>query len=163
MNIKEIIGVKEDYELPTKLMDIITDEKRREELFDKWLEENSDIEHDTLSDYFQGNQVDRKVLMQDFTPQSIIDIIAGVVTNVDHVIDICAGTGGLTIGVWKNNKDAIFECEELATSTIPFLLFNLAIRNIQGEVRQKDVLNNKVECCWKLSKGQKYSKIEVIK
>jgi len=42
---------------------------------------------------------------------------------------MCADSGALTIQKWVQNKNAHFVCEELASSSIPFLLFNFKFWN----------------------------------
>lgn len=77
------------------------------------------------------------------------------------VADICAGTGALSIAMWKLCPDAFFHCEEVASRVIPVLLLNLCARNITGEVVRKDILTGEVFRVWKLSKGTRYSVVTV--
>ena len=43
---------------------------------------------------------------------------------------------------WNENNDLKFICKEYDSRVIPFLLFNLAIRNIDAEVIHCDVLSD---------------------
>ena len=72
---------------------------------------------------------------------------------------MCAGTGGLTIKRYADNPNQIFICEEYSDRAIPFLLFNLAIRNIKGEVRHGDSLTRKFKAIYTLKHGEQYSNI----
>lgn len=158
--INEIIGINENYEMPTKLMEILEDKEQREQMFDKFMEYETDLSYDWFTNYFQEEHADREKLKQDFTPNGIAEIVGEIGGRPYIVCDICSGTGGLTIKEWAKNKDAFFHCEEVASSTIPMLLFNLAIRGVNGEVVHCDVLENKTECVYKLTNNGKYSDIE---
>ena len=160
--INDLLGISESYEMPTKLMTILADKKNREELFNKFLEEKKDLSYDWFTDYYQEEQGDRNALKQDFTPDCICEIVNKVNEKADKIADICSGTGGLTIKLWNENRDAFFHCEEVAARAVPVLLFNLAIRNIRGEVIHGDVLTRKIEKVYRLTPGAKYSDIEVI-
>jgi type I restriction enzyme M protein len=100
--------------------------------------------------------------MQDFTPRELARLVASLSKCGGRCLDMCSGTGALTIAIWNVNKDIRFVCEELSKRAIPILLFNLAIRNITGIVREKDVLENDVKREWHLEKGVKYSTIQEV-
>jgi hypothetical protein len=68
----------------------------------------------------------------------------------------------LTIQRWIKNKNNKFICEELDERVIPFLLFNLTVRNIEGYVIHGDVLKQKIFRIFELAKGEKYSAIKEI-
>ena len=160
--INDLLEVKESYEMPTKLMAALESKKRREELFDKFLENETDLTYDWFTNYFQEEHSDRGKLKQDFTLDEITTIVSEIGGHPDTVTDICTGTGGLTIKEWANNKNAYFHCEEVSSRTVPILLFNLAIRGINSEVVHGDSLEGKVECIYKLTNNGKYSDIEKI-
>lgn len=163
--INEIFGIKEAYELPDRLSLILQDKKKREEVFNKFLEIEQDLSYDWFTDYFQNEQGDRKKLKQDYTPKSICDILNGMQPLANKTIgDICAGTGGLTISQWNTNKDATFYLEEISTRVFPLLLFNLAIRGINAIIKQGDTLHNKFEKIYRLKTQENgYSSIEEVK
>ena len=78
-------------------------------------------------------------------------------------MDVCSGTGALTISnLYNNNKKIYVQCEELSSRSIPVLLLNLIIRNIDGIVVQKDVLNNDIKNIYKLESSNKFSNIKII-
>lgn len=83
--------------------------------------------------------------------------------NGDTVIDLCAGSGALTIQKWNENHNQRFLLYELDENVIPYLLYNLAIRNIEATVVRADVLKNEVYESWKIGEGEKYGKCIVIK
>ena len=75
---------------------------------------------------------------------------------------MCSGVGGLTIKRYSDNPNQEFYCEEFSDRAIPFLLFNLSIRNIKGIVRHGDSLARQFKAIYKIEKGDKFSTIEKI-
>jgi N-6 DNA methylase len=51
----------------------------------------------------------------------------------------------------------------LDENVIPYLLYNLAIRNMEATVMRADVLKNEVYESWEVKKGEKYGKCIAIK
>lgn len=138
------------------------DDQKREEVFDAFLNEESDLSYDWFTDYYQSEHGDREKLKQDFTPDCICRILNGINGTFDTLADICAGTGGLTIKAWTENPHAFFHCEEIAKRAIPVLLFNMAIRGMNGEVVNGDVLTGEVFAVYSLKSTGKYSDVEKV-
>lgn len=160
--INQLIGIKESFELPDKLMTLLLDEEEKNKLFNSFMKYDIDLSSDFFRDYFQEKHSDRKGLKQDYTPDSICKIISRLQDKQDSVLDVCSGTGSLTLFTYNENKNATFQCEELSSRSIPILLFNLSIRNVNAFIIQKDVLKNEITSIYKLIKGNQYSKIEKI-
>lgn len=162
--IHNILNVKETYQTHLKIMELILDKKKREEMFDKFLQKESDLSYDWFTNYFQENQSDRKDFMQDFTPDCVCEIVTKISENgTNNIADICAGTGSLTIKLLNKYQEATYHCEELSNVALAFLLFNLAIRNINAIIEHKNVLTNAIQTRYKLTKGDKYSDIDIEK
>ena len=151
-SINKILGIKESYELPDKMMELLTHNSA--ELFQKFLRLENDLSYDWFTDYFQEQHSNRAGLMQDFTPKELTKLIPMLEEKYNNVADVCCGTGGLTISAWNNNPNAFFYCEELSTRAFPLLLFNLAIRNINAIAVNKDVLKNEVYAIYKIENRQ---------
>lgn len=137
----------------------------KEKVFDEWLETFPDLASDSLQPIFQYYMADRKEKMQDYTPKTLAKaciLLAGV-EKAKSVYDMCAGSGALTIQAWNVNKNCSFVCEELDEKVIPFLMFNLSIRNMDAVIINGDILSGERFKAWRLRKGQKYSEIEEIK
>lgn len=115
-----------------------------------------DLSVDWLQMIFQYYQADRKEKMQDYTPKSLADLMGLLVGNSETVIDMCAGSGALTIQKWNRNHDLKFILYELDENVIPFLLFNMALRNIECIIGQADVLQKEIYHTYKIEKGEKY-------
>lgn len=124
---------------------------------------NGDLETDYLQKIWQFYMADREDKKQDFTPKSLGKLISELTksTAEEWVYDMCSGSGALTIQKWCSNKNLRFVCEELDTNLIPFLLFNLKIRNIEGYVINGNVLTGKRKAVYKLTKGNRFSEIEI--
>ena len=151
---KSIFGELEDFNL-----ELLTESN-----CSKYLELiNNDLETDYLQKIWQFYMADRKDKKQDFTPKSLGKLLSKLTEseNETWVYDMCSGSGALTIQKWCSNKNLKFVCEELDENLIPFLLFNLKIRNIEGYVINGNVLTGERKTVYKLTKGEKFSEIEI--
>lgn len=131
--------------------------------FDSFAELVGDINTDWLQKIFQYYQADRKEKMQDYTPESLADFVGRLSGDPDEIIDMCAGSGALTIQKWRRNHELKFRLYEFDKNVIPYLLFNMILRNIESTVCQTDVLQNEVYHEYRVKKGDKYGILEVIK
>lgn len=155
MNFCEYFNVKESYQVPEKLLNLLLQDPV--ECFEQYVKTH-DLSKDELMADFQLNDASRDSLKQDFTPEGIAELSAKLLpSNFESAADICSGTGALTIQLWKINPSAYFHCEEFSERTIPFLLFNLMVRNIEGEVLCGDSLTQEYKHVYRLTKGSKYS------
>ena len=158
-DINKLLGIKESYQAPSKVMEILYDRKRREEMFMSFLETfDFDVTYDWFHDYFQDEHADRKNKKQDFTPNCISDLASSLVMSGGirggggTTYDCASGTGGITIRKWQADRlatnpfdykpsDYLYVCEELSDRAIPFLLFNTLIRGMNAIVIHCDVLS----------------------
>lgn len=108
--VNSIFGIKESYKLPEKLMTMLFDDPQK--IYDALKDE--DMGSDFFRDYFQECQGDRVAFKQDFTPDSIGEIIANLLDEPSEIGDMCAGTGSLTIQAWKKYPNAKFTCFEVS-------------------------------------------------
>lgn len=157
--VNELFGIKESFELPEVLLKKLLDKDTKNKLCQDFTQFEFDMRNDCLRDYFQMNNANRSNLKQDYTPDCLCQLISQLAPKTEMVIDICSGTGALTIGF---NRDIQYQCEELSSMSIPILLFNLALRGINATVLQKNVLLNEIEKVYKLSKNGEFSDIEII-
>lgn len=160
--INNLIGVNESYKASDKLMSVMFNKEEREKVFRSFLEIEEDLSFDWFTEYFQAEHSDRKGKKQDFTPDGIIQVASGVLGKTISNADICAGTGGLTIKRYSENKDASFYCEEFSDRAVPFLLFNLSIRNVNAIVCHGDSLTREFKSVYKLSNSSEFSEIELL-
>lgn len=156
------LGISEAWELPKVLLSVMLDDVRRESILSQFAGAMDDLTHDNLTDYFQDEHGDRDALKQDFTPMALCDLVAEMAGDAESYLDVCAGTGGLTISLWARHPDAMFRCEEFSARTVPALLLNLAIRNARAEVVRRDVLTGETFACYALEPGERFSRVSVV-
>ena len=135
--INELFGIKESFELPESLLHKLLNKQEKDELCRAFMQFKFDMSNDCLRDYFQANNANRNNLKQDYTPDCLCELISELAPKTDEVIDICSGTGALTVGM---GRDIQYQCEEISAMSIPVLLFNLALRNLNATVLQKRCL-----------------------
>lgn len=155
--INTLLNVDDPYKAPGKLMKILFDKEKREALFRDFLEYETKMDYDWFHIYYQEEQAQRKTHKQDFTPNSISELIAKIAgSKPGSNLDVAAGTGGLTIQKWHHDQRQVspfeywpsnyfYQCEELSDRALPFLLFNMAIRGMNGTVVFGDTLERKVK------------------
>lgn len=132
------------------------------EKYDKASKLFPDLEHDWLQKIFQYYRADRDEKKQDFTPSSLAQFLAALTDgDSQELVDMCAGSGALTIQAWVRNKNRFFRLYELDGAVIPYLLFNLAVRNMNAEVLHGDVLSDKKLHKYTVTSGNKYSTVSV--
>lgn len=155
--IKNKLGVKEEFEIPPKLLNKLLSEDKNK--FLKEIKETiPDLKEDFLRDYYSQNMANKSTLKQEYTPASICNLISKLY-NSDEILDICAGTGSLSITDYNENKK--YYLEEVSKQVIPFLILNFAIRNLNAEIREKDIVTNEVKQVYILTKSEEFSDIKV--
>lgn len=158
--INGIVGVDDSFKMPTILMEKLFDKEKREEMFKEFLEYETNMSFDWFHIYFQEEYAERKTKKQDFTPESLTTLLSALTqtkkTGYGTSLDVAAGTGGLTIKKWHEDRtrcpifaykpsDYFYRCEELSDRALPFLLFNLSIRGMNAAVVHGDVLSREVK------------------
>lgn len=119
------------------------------------------LDTDELQKIFQYHFADRKNKMQDYTPLSLAKLCASATrTDGEVVYDLCAGSGALTIQKWVQNPMKTFICEELDERVIPMLLFNMAVRNMDGWVINRNALTMETQAVYRLERGKRFSAIK---
>ncbi len=159
-----LFGVEKSSDLSTAIMKSGFTEK----IFDDYNAIVGDTQKDWMKHLFQYYEADREEKKQDYTPICLADSVAFLsrTENEKVCLDMCAGSGALTIQKWQSNKELHFICQEYDKNVIPFLLFNLAYRNISATVLHCDVLSGDVFKAYAVKKGERYatvSEIEPIK
>ncbi|GFO52289.1 hypothetical protein ikelab_15640 [Lactococcus garvieae] len=123
----------------------------------------NDLSIDHIQKVYQYYLADRKEKKQDYTPKSLAKLMASLAMPKDKkIIDMCAGSGALTIQAWNLDNNIVVECLEFDEAVIPFLLFNLQVRNIEGVVKQMDILENEIFNTYKITRTDKFGKVEKI-
>lgn len=160
--LSDLLDVKESYRLPDILMQTLLNDEARSELFRQIKRRQPGMSFDFLRDEYQEEHGDRKKMKQDYTPDCLAALVAGLLPNSPAYADICAGTGALTVAnITRHRETAVNYCEELASRAIPFLLCNLAMRNVNAIVCQADALTCEKKACYIVTAGEEFSRIQV--
>lgn len=161
--INELFGISESFMLPERLMNLLFSEEINS-VFEKYGAIETDLSCDRFTDYFQEEHSSRKAMMQDFTPPELSTLVARLAAGqpVESCLDLCAGTGSLTIGLWNILPECTFVCEELSQRALPLLLFNLAVRNISAFVSNKNILSGEVIQNYRIIPGERFGKVIVV-
>lgn len=149
--INEVFKIKDAFDAPDHLMEILQDKPERERVFKEMLELfNYKLDFDWFHEYFQKPLANKKEQGQVFTPTHTANLMAQLAPLEKGEIhsDPCAGTGVMTVAQWnlvrqRENympSDYRYICEELSGQIIPFLIFNLAIRGMNGVVVHCNVM-----------------------
>ena len=158
--LKDYLKCREVFEIPTRLLEALLIDEERNELLSKLDMLYTDKSVDMFRDFFQEEQANRKELKQDYTPDEISQLIAKLAKKSQSVADICAGTGSLTVAFLGEHPECQYvRCEEFSAQPIPFLLTNLALRNVSGAVIHGDSLTRETFVEYKLEKGERFSSI----
>lgn len=120
---------------------------------------SNDLSKDWMQMIYQYYCADRKDKKQDYTPKCIANFMSRLIGESSEIIDMCAGSGALTIQRWLDNPDTVFTLYEIDNNVIPYLLFNMAIRNIEATVIQADVLQQEIVNRWIIRKGEHFGKV----
>ena len=124
---------------------------------------DGDLRTDELQKIFQYHYAERKEKKQDYTPVSLAKLCAAETkTDGNVAYDLCAGSGALTIQKWVQNPNKTFICEELDDRVIPLLLFNMAVRNMNGYVIHRNALTMDAFECFRLVSGDRFSEITKV-
>ena len=151
----ELFGIHSVKELGSALMSNLENYN----LLNKFKEiVENDLSKDWLQMIYQYHEAERKEKKQDFTPESLGKLLTTLLGDANQTIDMCAGTGALTIQRWNDNPGQEFILLEVDSNIIPYLLFNLVIRNIEAKVLCCDVLSNETSKTWIIKKGEEYGK-----
>lgn len=152
----EIFGIKDIHELKNALYKCVVEhDSKKMRLFADTV---GDLSVDWLQKIYQYYEADRAEKKQDYTPASICELCACLTeTGGETVYDLCAGSGALTIRKWAHNPDKMFICEELDENVIPFLLFNMAVRNMDGLIINRNALTGECFGTYHLSAGADFS------
>lgn len=164
--VNNLLGIDDAFKAPDRLMELLLSDKK-DALFDSFREISTDMKFDWFHEYFEDEQAERKSKKQDFTPDSVGYLLTALTRvgknekrDPGEYYEPAAGTGGIFIKKWWDDclldpatkwdskisfltydpRRYWYHLEELSDRAIPFLLFNMAIRGVNGVAVQCDVL-----------------------
>lgn len=143
--VNDLLEVDDSYKAPESLLRKMLDNDARPKLFDKFLEIEQELDRDWFVDYFQEEHSERKRFNQDFTPLPMAELLNKLAGNSRTYFESAAGSGGLLISAWDQNRTEAceyrlnsssywYQVEELSDRAVPFLIFNMAIRGMNGAI-----------------------------
>ena len=158
--INKILNIEDSYEAPDRVLRLLVDDDK-ESRFDVFYRIAKLFSHDFSQDwfwqYFQEEHADRHQNKQDFTPQCISAIVSRLFKQDKSsiVYEPAAGTGQMIIRNWDEHRrsqkpwnyspsEHLYICSEISIKTIPFLLFNLAVRGICAVVYRMDSMTKQI-------------------
>lgn len=157
---KVLTGSDETVEVPNNLLNILLSPYKNR-LLESITDIGVDMSDDFLRDFFEEEHAERVTRKQDFTPESVTTLIAGLQKQGDNYFETAAGIGGLVIAQWVANNDIVVNLEEISGVTISYLLLHMSIRNIAGIVKHANSITDEVYTTYVLTKGDKFSNIEI--
>ena len=165
MNIRELAKAKSHHEFENKLRDMLTDKTERESFYNKLKLEEVDENKDLFRDYFEEYAAERKSNKQDYTPDEVAELLAffSDVPDTTAVYDGAAGTGALLIAKWATlGNEATYYATEFADNAIPYLIHNMAFRNMRAIVSHGDTITQEFKAIYALTPTQEgYSEIQI--
>lgn len=157
----ELFEVKSVEQLGQQLLEVCKDTDKLE-AFSNLVD--GDLTQDWMQKIYQYYLADRKEKKQDYTPKSVAQLMGALIGDADKVVDMCAGSGALIIQKWTQNPNIEVTALEIDENVIPFLLLNMALRNINCKVIQGDALTGEdAISIWQVTKGERFGRITNIK
>lgn len=157
----ELFGVEKPDNLGPALMESVSNTDKLKTFCDLV---GGDLSVDWMQKIYQYYLADRKEKKQDYTPASLAQFMGLLAGSSGRIVDMCAGSGALIIQKWRQKPDTIFTALEIDENVIPFLLFNMVLRNIQCRVFQMNALTGEEAVkVWDVVKGVEFGHIIDIK
>lgn len=157
----EIFGSNDIEQLKNKIYEsVIKNDFSKYELYEQKI---GNLNQDLMQKVYQYYLADRENLKQDYTPKTLAKLVSklALMNDSESIVDMCSGSGALTIQTNNIKSSNKYELQEFDNNVIPFLIFNMAIRNIECEIIQMDVLQDEISARYLLTKKDKYSVVEV--
>ena len=112
----KLFKAKNTKELLSEMMHTV--ESNDLQIYEKFTEMVEELSTDWLQKIFQYYEADRKEKKQDYTPASLAKLTAKLSGDADVVIDMCAGSGAMTIQRWNLNHGTKFILYEIDKNVI---------------------------------------------
>lgn len=154
----DIFDIDDIEKLPNALMRCVSNNNTAQ-MSDFCTALDDDLKSDQLQMVYQYYHADRQDKKQDYTPRCLAQFLSRLIGDSTETVDMCAGSGALTIQRWQECPDTQFTLYEIDGNVIPFLLFNLAVRNITATVYQGDVLQGENTRGWKIERGERFGRV----
>lgn len=162
--INSLLGITESYQAPQIMLEKMLNQQERNKLFISFYKHERDLSYEWFQGYFENEHADRKNKKQDFTPNQISNLMTRLSGKSDSYFEATAGTGGIMINHWIKNKDedTWYHVEELSDRAIPFLIFNMSIRGMNGVILQGDSISRNMKNVYFIRNMKRQGFSEVI-
>lgn len=148
--INSLLDITDAYQAPRRMLELMLDDVKRKETFLKFLDHEYRMDYEWFQSYYEQEHAQRKTNKQDFTPQSVSTLLARLAHGNNYHETAC-GNGGILIKHWHEQRMRVgigkydprmfwYHAEELSDRAIPFLIFNMSIRGMNGVVLHGDSL-----------------------
>ena len=124
----------------------------------------ADPERDWIQNMFMFSGADSAGLGQDYTPAALSKIMAGVSNyeDAETVLDVCCGTGSLTLQLHKKHPGLHFTMQECDARVVSLLLFNMALNNVYADVLHMDIITGQIFAIYEIRPGEKFGPVEKL-
>lgn len=140
--IRNQFGCNDNSELFEKFIEAYT--KNDSEFYKKLQGVIYGNEKDCLRMIYQYYCADREDYKQDFTPETLSQLVAKLAVRDDFctILDCCAGVGSLTLQAAKLFKNKKFTLLEKNENTLPFTKANVEANKISANILHYDVIED---------------------
>lgn len=135
------------------------------EILEKYTEViKADPERDWIQNMFMFSGADSAGLGQDYTPAALSKIMAGVsdYEDAETVLDVCCGTGSLTLQLHKKHPGLHFTMQECDARVVSLLLFNMALNNVKADVLHMDIITGQIFAIYEVRPGERFGAVEKL-
>lgn len=162
--IKELLRVDPLHDIYGRINETVLSENLSE-ILEKYTEIiKADPERDWIQNMFMFSGADSAGLGQDYTPAALSKIMAGVsdYEGAGTVLDVCCGTGSLTLQLHKKHPGLHFTMQECDTRVVSLLLFNMALNNVYADILHMDIITGQIFAIYEVRPGERFGTVEKL-
>lgn len=162
--IKELLLVDPLHDIYSRINETVLSENLNE-ILEKYTEIiKEDPERDWIQNMFMFSGADSAGLGQDYTPAALSKIMAGVsdYEGAETVLDVCCGTGSLTLQLHKKHPGLHFTMQECDTRVVSLLLFNMALNNVYADILHMDIITGQIFAIYEVRPGERFGTVKKL-
>ena len=162
--IKKLLQVDPLHDIYSRINEAVMSDNLSE-ILEKYTEIiKADPERDWIQNMFMFSGADSAGLGQDYTPAALSKIMAGVsdYEGAETVLDVCCGTGSLTLQLHKRRPGLHFTMQECDARVVSLLLFNMALNNVYADILHMDIITGQIFAIYEVRPGEKFGTVEKL-
>ena len=162
--IKELLRVDPLHDIYSRINETVLSENLSK-ILEKYTEIiKADPERDWIQNMFMFSGADSAGLGQDYTPEALSKIMAGVsdYEDAETVLDVCCGTGSLTLQLHKKHPGLHFTMQECDARVVSLLLFNMALNNVYADILHMDIITGQIFAIYEVRPGERFGTVEKL-